>query len=100
MTIIGAFASYFLKKASSKDRIVDIAKTPFLYIGAGMYLLTAVMNIWLLYYLPYSTVLPMTSATYVWTMIISYFLLKEKVGKQKILGVALIMIGIFLIATA
>ena len=100
MTILGAFASFFLKKAASKANLIDIAKTPFLYIGGGMYVLAAVLNIWLLYYLPYSTVLPMTSITYIWTMLISYFLLKEKIGVKKVLGIVLIILGIFLIAFA
>ena len=100
MTALGAFASFFLKKASSKTNLIDIIKTPFLYIGGGMYLLAAVLNIWLLYYLPYSTVLPMTSITYIWTMLISYYFLKEKIGIKKILGVLLIIFGVFLIAFA
>lgn len=100
MTIIGAFASFFLKKASFEPKLLGIARSPWLYLGAVMYISTAVINIWLLYYLPFSTVLPLTSITYIWTMLISYFLLKEKISIKKIWGICLIIIGIFLIALA
>ncbi len=58
----------------------------------------ALLNIYVLKFLPYTVVLPMTSLTYIWTMIISFYLLKEKITFKKILGVMLILIGAFLIS--
>lgn len=58
----------------------------------------ALLNIYVLKFLPYTVVLPMTSLTYIWTMIISFYLLKEKITFKKILGVILILIGAFLIS--
>lgn len=93
MTLMGAVASFFLKKASGFKNITELIKNYNLYIGAGLYLLSAIINIIVLRYLNYSTVLPLTSITYVWTMVISYLFLKEKVGIKKLLGVSFIIIG-------
>ena len=64
-----------------------------LYIGGALYLASAVANIIVLKKMEYSIVLPLTSITYIWTMILSYMILKEKITKKKIGGVILILIG-------
>ncbi len=97
MTFIGAVASLFLKKASNYDSILSLLKNKNLYIGAFLYLLSAILNIIILKYLNYSTVLPLTSITYVWTMFISKIVLKEKLTNKKIIGTTLIFIGAILI---
>lgn len=93
MTMLGSVASLFLKKASGADGIISMIKNINLYIGGLLYLVSAVLNIWILRYLEYSVVLPLTSLTYIWTMILSYIILKEKISKKKIVGVGLILIG-------
>lgn len=98
MTIFGSIASYFLKKASADISFPGIFLNKNIYIGAFLYLLAALINIFVLRYLDYSVVLPLTSLTYVWTMIISYNLLGEKVGKRKIFGIGLILLGTIVIA--
>lgn len=98
MTLLGAVASLFLKKASGADSLIDTIKNINLYIGGMLYLAGAVMNIWVLRYLDYSVVLPLTSLTYIWTMILSNLILKEKITKKKIVGVVLILIGAILVS--
>lgn len=93
MTLLGSVASLFLKKASGADGIAAMLKNRNLYIGGFLYLASAVLNIWLLRFLDYSVVLPLTSLTYIWTMILSYMILKEKITGKKIGGVVLILIG-------
>lgn len=93
MTLIGSFASLFLKRASGSIGIKAMFTNPNLFIGGFLYLASAVLNIWILRYLDYSVVLPLTSLTYIWTMVLSYVMLKEKITKKKIIGVALIIIG-------
>lgn len=93
MTILGSVASLFLKKASSADGIISMIKNVNLYIGGFLYLASAVLNIWILRYLDYSVVLPLTSLTYIWTMVLSYSILKEKITGKKIVGVVLILFG-------
>lgn len=93
MTLLGSVASLFLKKASGTEGLISLIRNPYLYIGGGLYLFSAVLNIWILRVLDYSVVLPLTSLTYIWTMVLSYFILKEKMTKKKISGVVLILIG-------
>lgn len=93
MTLCGAVASLFLKRASSTEGILKMFLNINLYIGGGLYLISAVLNVYILRYLDYSVVLPLTSITYIWTMILSYMILKEKITVKKMLGVALILIG-------
>ena len=93
MTMLGSVASLFLKKASGATGIFSMLKNVNLYIGGFLYLASAVLNIWILRYLDYSVVLPLTSLTYIWTMVLSYMILKEKITKKKIVGVVLILVG-------
>ena len=98
MTLIGAIASLYLKKASNSEGMFNIIKNINLYIGGILYLISAILNIYILKFLDYSIVLPLTSVTYIWTMILSYFKLNEKINKKKIIGVILIIIGAILVS--
>ena len=98
MTVMGSVASLFLKKASGGDGIVALLKNVNLYIGGFLYAGSAVLNIILLRYLDYSVVLPLTSLTYIWTMIISYLVLKEKISVKKMAGIVLILVGAVLVS--
>ena len=93
MTLMWSVASLFLKRASGSDGIRSMLFDINLYVGGGLYFLSAVINIWVLRYLDYSVVLPLTSLTYMWTMFLSYLILDEKITKRKIAGVILILIG-------
>ncbi len=93
MTFIGALASVFLKKASSAGCIRDIFLSVYLLIGIILYVIAACLNIVVLYHMDYSIVLPLTSITYIWTMILSYLVYKENIGIKKIVGTTLIIIG-------
>ena len=70
MTFMGSIASLFLKKASGANGLLEMLKNVNLYIGGGLYLTSAVLNIWVLRYLDYSVVLPLTSFTYIWTCLL------------------------------
>jgi drug/metabolite transporter (DMT)-like permease len=93
MTIIASIASLFLKKASECDNILLSMKNVNLYIGGGLYVIAALLNVYILRYLEYSVVMPMGSLTYIWTMILSYRFLKEDISRKEIIGVLLIIIG-------
>lgn len=98
MTLMGAFAALFLKKASDFKDIKTLILDINIYIGGILYFLSALINIYILRYLNYSIVLPFTSITYIWTMIISYYIFKEKISRKKIIGINLILFGVILIA--
>lgn len=100
MTSMGAIASIFFKKASSSNGIMQLLLNINLYIGGFLYLASAILNIIVLKYLNYSVVLPLTSITYIWTMIFSYLLLKEKITMKKAIGVSCIVLGAICVAVS
>lgn len=98
MTILGAAASLFLKRASGSGSMLSMIKNYNLYIGGMLYLSSAVLNIYILRYLDYSVVLPLTAFTYIWTMALSHVFLKESITKRKLCGVLLILAGAVLVS--
>ena len=98
MSLISSFAGFFLKKSTSTKTITDIIKSKFLYIGGFLYVLSALLNVWLLKQLPFSVVVPLGGMVYIWTMFVSGIFLKEKIGLLKITGVLLILSGVICIA--
>lgn len=98
VTLLGAVASLFLKKASGAEGLAALLKNINFYIGGFLYFLSAVLNIYVLRYLDYSVVLPLTSFTYIWTMVLSYRILKEKITGKKIMGVVLILAGAVMVS--
>ena len=98
MAFMGAIASLFLKRASGSDNFVKMLTNVNLYIGGFIYVAAAFINIFVLKFLDYAVVLPLTSITYIWTMVLSYLILREKITKKKIVGVILILLGAICVA--
>ena len=96
-TMLGAVASMFFKQASEKEEIIKVLFDPRLYIGGFLYLASALVDIYVLRYLDYSAALPFTAITYIWTLLLAYFVLKEKISKKKIMGVGMIILGAILV---
>ena len=93
MTIIGSFAGLFLKKISKKIIFFDLN----FYVGGFLYFLSALINIYLLKSYDYTLILPMTSLTYVWSLIIAKLFLNENINARKIIGMVLIVLGVVLL---
>ena len=101
MTLLGALGGFFFKIAADRlefNKIKTIILNWYLYLGGVFYVTAAILNIIALKYLPYNIVLPLTAMTYIWTMAISKFALKEKINRDKIIGMVLILIGSIFIA--
>lgn len=93
MTMAGACGGFFFKKATSKGLKISAHFILFLGIGGFFYLFSSILNIIVLKHMPYTIVFPLTSITYIWTLLISYFFLKESITGKKIAGVLLICVG-------
>ena len=105
MTVMGAVASLFLKNASGSmkgssviESVLNLLKTPSLYAGGILYLLASVLNIYVLRILDYSSVLPLSAFTYVWTMFLARWRFGEKLTKRKMMGVFLVVFGAVLVS--
>lgn len=95
MTLCGSLGGYFLKRASAKlNSIKGLIFNKYIYIGGIFYCLGAFINIVLLKYIPYNIVLPLNSITYIWTLLLAYFLLGERINKYKLLGIVCIIFGV------
>ncbi|MGE5626543.1 MAG: EamA family transporter [Solirubrobacterales bacterium] len=98
LTLSGSLGGFCFKKAvSSCDSLIRVVFSPLLYLGGIFYVTGAALNIVVLKFLPYTVVLPLTALTYIWTLIIAHFALKEKITRLKITGVILILAGAILL---
>ncbi len=97
MTLMGAVASVFFKKASSESFAKNAFEHQFV---CGRFHLCCSGGIEYYCAKIYGVFKSdaLTSITYIWTMVISYILLKEKVTKEKIVGVICIVAGAILIS--
>lgn len=69
----------------------------YLFLGGLFYGIGAILNIIALQHAPYTIIFPLTSLTYIWTLVISYVFLNEVITKRKFFGIFLIIIGSFLL---
>ncbi len=100
MTMAGSFGAFFLKQAIVRlndSNILRIVFIPQAYIGGLSYCLGISMNVLLLQYMDYTIVYFMTSLTYIWTLGISCFFLKEKITPQKWIAIGCIITGVLII---
>jgi drug/metabolite transporter (DMT)-like permease len=100
MTLFGAFGGFYLKKVSSSSNGTFLNMLILLSIGGTFYLIGAILNIYLLSIFPYTLVFPLTSITYLWTLVISGVFLKERVTPKKMIGVTLIIFGCIFLSLA
>ncbi len=105
MTVMGSVGSIFLKRATDSFKgdtvhkaVVNLLKTADIYIGGLLYVTAAVINIIVLRFLDYSIVLPLTAFTYVWTIFLAKWKFNETITKNKLIGMALVVIGAVLVS--
>lgn len=94
MTMIASLASVFLKRASSNNSSIwKMVYNKNIYVGGGLYVLAALLNVYVLKFLDYSIVMPMGAVTYIWTILFSAIFFDEKINRKEIIGVGLILLG-------
>lgn len=98
MTLAGSLGAFFFKKSiTGAPGVFSLLRVPSFYLGGFLYCLGALMNVVLLRYMDYTVLYPMGAVTYIWSLIISNRFLGEKITKKKVLGVALICVGVVLL---
>lgn len=97
-TLLGAFGSLYLKKGSVKTnkKIMSFFNKEIM-LGVFFYLLSTIFYLYLLSLLDLSLLYPLSSLSYVWVLLLSKHLLKEKITKNRVFGVLLIILGIIVI---
>ena len=98
MTLAGSLGAYFFKKSTAGlSGVLSLLRVPSFYLGGALYCLGALMNVVLLRYMDYTVLYPMGAITYIWSLVISNRFLGERITKKKVLGVALICVGVVLL---
>lgn len=98
MTLAGSLGAYFFKKSTDGlSGVLSLLRVPSFYLGGFLYCLGALMNVVLLRYMDYTILYPMGAVGYIWTLVISNRFLGERITKKKVLGVALICVGVVLL---
>lgn len=98
MTLIGAVGAFFLKTGMDRaDSLPKVFQTPQIYLGGCCYLTGAGLNILLLRRMDYSILYPVTSVTYIWSMLLSAAFLGERLTGRKLLGIAAILAGVLIL---
>lgn len=100
-SLVASFASYFLKKTTAQAaNVFGYLKTWSLYVGGVLYLISACVGIYILKKIDYSVAVPLGALTYIWTLFVSRVLLKEKITVRKVLGIAIILFGVIIMASS
>jgi len=77
--------------------LLGLLGTPWILVGFALYGVSAVLWLDVLSKLDFSMAFPMVSLTYVFSLIIGRFVFHETVGPERILGVFLILGGLFFV---
>ena len=95
MGLVASFASLCLKKSTQSGlNPRKLLMSVYFYLGGFLYVAAALMNLYLLKKLPYSVVVPLSSLTYIWTLIVSHYFLEERITVKKITGICFILAGV------
>ncbi len=99
-SILGAAGALFLKFGSDRLRFNfwSLLRNRFLYLGVLFYGLSTLMFIPMLRYGELSLLYPVASTTYIWVILLSSIVLKERIGKHKIAGICAIILGIIFLS--
>ena len=94
-TIVGSFGAVFLKMGSARidGSLMSMINTQLL-IGVALYLASSVFYGFGIKGAQLSVVYPMVSLSNVWALIWSKWFFVEPLSKQKLFGLALILIGV------
>ena len=94
--IVSAFAQILLKKSANIERENKITeylnfKTIFAY---GIFFGATLCSVFAYKYVPLSMGPILGTTEYIFVALLSYWLLKEKIGKKKLIGLVTIIIGV------
>jgi drug/metabolite transporter (DMT)-like permease len=78
--------------------LFKLFQTPWIVVGFVCYGLSSVLWLDVLSKLDFSLAFPMVGLTYVFTLLIGRFFFHETIGWERLLGVALILGGVFFLA--
>jgi len=107
--LIGVAGQFFLKLGALKigkaemsnavEQVLKIATTPELLIGLTFYGVASIAYILILTRVKLSVVGPAVALSYVFSVLLGYFIFKESLPMVRIVGLGFIMAGVVLVVT-
>jgi len=100
-SVIGSVASVFLKAGANhlhRDKASLLKSGKRLAVGVALFLLSSVFYVWGIKDGSLTVLYPLVALGYVWTLIWSRLFFDEPINRQKIYGVALVLVGVGFIA--
>ena len=95
---ISSVSQILLKKAADKtykDHIREYIN-PLVILAYGMFFCSVILTMLALRNIPLSMQPILESAGYIFVTVMGYFFLKERIGKKKLAGIGLILLGILI----
>jgi drug/metabolite transporter (DMT)-like permease len=98
-SFIGSFGALFLKAGAAKLHLGKryLVLNPRLLLGVALFCASSLAYVVGVRRGELSVLYPLVSLSYIWTMLWSVLFLKERMTRNKVLGLALIVIGIIFI---
>ena len=93
-----AIGEISLKNSTLFDMVFKISFQPYIVVGLGLYVFSVAIWIVALSKTPVSIAYPMLSIVYVLNVILAYMLFGEAITLQKIIGITIIIIGVYVLA--
>lgn len=95
-TFIAAISQIMLKKSAQKQYGSSIAEyiNPLVLLGYALLLITTLISIRALRYIPMTLAVALESAGQIFVPVLSYFILKERIKRKKMIGMLIIIVGL------
>jgi small multidrug resistance pump len=96
--LISAVSQILLKKAANRTYENHIREylNPLVILAYGLFFLSTILTMLALRVVPLSLQPILESTSYIYVSVMGYFLLKERFSRRKLLGLGLILLGIFI----
>ena len=93
-TVIGSVGTLLIKKGTLRFSFLRLWKSPEMWGGVLLYLLSTIFYVVVLQQEELSVVYPIVSFTYIWTTLLSVKFLGEKMNRYKWIALAGIILGV------
>ncbi len=96
--LIGSLSQYLLKRAANRDDRGKLGGLlqPQVLLAYALFLVVVLGNLFTLRHLPLFLLPLIEASSYVYVALIAHFLLRERIGRRRLLGLALIILGVIL----
>ncbi len=98
--IISSFSQVLLKIAANKtykDRIHEYMN-PIVIIAYGIFFASTLLTMYALKFVPYSYSPLIESTSYIFIPVFGIFMLRERISRRRLIGIAVMLVGILIYA--